>query len=594
MAFDVQFYLRRYPDTRKLVPNEVFKSIEDHFWRDGFDEGRFPCPELERECCLLPSITCIDIFNEEYYLRSYPFVRHWCQKGRTAKNFYQSYGRRMGHLICNNDPHRKKHQSYVKGTEAYNFDAAHYSKQHKTDYPYNHYLKNRASQILDPNEWFDEEFYRLVYPHSLVDHACGFSHYCAQGINDWALFSPKLESCIPGVSKYDAAKQVYNVEYATKCNHGTMCPDAPATIWMMFDTIHPDILFGGYGSFIAFIRCLVKTGYNVSLYLRSAPSGLLRYYAQRFPNCILPSLPVYSRMDKKEFVYGPNDLFVAYSAWEAVDADHYSRSLNRPFIFFIQEYEPAFFPSGSQSFLVDSMYNRPHIALFNSQNLCDYFKQQCIGCFSPDSSLPHYVFEHLTADISPSVRITSEKKRLVFYARPEKHASRNLFEIGILALRRALYNGCFAGWEFCGIGSLTPGGKVALTENIDMTLYGKLNAQDYCNILSTSDVGLSLMFSPHPGLVHFEMADAGMITVVNVMRHRPREFFTNLSPRLLPVESSLDGIVAGLQQAEALSDNKELRHAPNSRRKASTWGDVFDKELLAHLFGSPPTREIVS
>ena len=35
-------------------------------------------------------------------------------------------------------------------------------------------------------------------------------------------------------------------------------------------------------------------------------------------------------------------------------------------------------------------------------------------------------------------------RRLLFYARPEPHAARNMFELGVLALSRALERGAFA------------------------------------------------------------------------------------------------------------------------------------------------------
>ena len=45
-------------------------------------------------------------------------------------------------------------------------------------------------------------------------------------------------------------------------------------------------------------------------------------------------------------------------------------------------------------------------------------------------------------------------RRLLFYARPEPHAARNMFELGALALRRAAAAGAFAGgWTLHGIGT---------------------------------------------------------------------------------------------------------------------------------------------
>ena len=46
-------------------------------------------------------------------------------------------------------------------------------------------------------------------------------------------------------------------------------------------------------------------------------------------------------------------------------------------------------------------------------------------------------------------------RRLLFYARPEPHAARNMFELGALALSRAFERGAFDhGWTLHGIGTV--------------------------------------------------------------------------------------------------------------------------------------------
>ena len=125
-------------------------------------------------------------------------------------------------------------------------------------------------------------------------------------------------------------------------------------------------------------------------------------------------------------------------------------------------------------------------------------------------------FENAITAVRPPARRVSQRspRRLLFYARPEPHAARNMFELGVLGLARALADGAFAGdWEFNGIGS-TRRGRVALGRT-SMRLLPRSDQSAYAELLRDHDVGLALMYTPHPSLVPIEMAAAGMVVVTN-------------------------------------------------------------------------------
>src|SRR5262245_50970638 len=88
-----------------------------------------------------------------------------------------------------------------------------------------------------------------------------------------------------------------------------------------------------------------------------------------------------------------------------------------------------------------------------------YFRDNAIvACSKPDGQAHAIAVQNaidgLHVDISSLKRRT--KHKLLFYARPEPHAARILFELGALGLIAAIEDGLFDldQWEFDGIGSV--------------------------------------------------------------------------------------------------------------------------------------------
>ena len=98
----------------------------------------------------------------------------------------------------------------------------------------------------------------------------------------------------------------------------------------------------------------------------------------------------------------------------------------------------------SVHFLAAETYTLPHFALFNSRLLRDFFKGQKLGVFReghPDPEGSHAYFSHAITEFAPPPREELEARttrKVLYYARPESHAGRNLFEIGVMALNEAI------------------------------------------------------------------------------------------------------------------------------------------------------------
>jgi hypothetical protein len=185
----------------------------------------------------------------------------------------------------------------------------------------------------------------------------------------------------------------------------------------------------------------------------------------------------------------------------------------------------------------------------------------------------------------PSEQEMSESERkLLFYARPEVHAERNMFELGLLGLAAAREEGILDGWDLHGIGAQQPG-AVRLGRELEIEILERQEQSDYAGILRGHAVGLSLMLTPHPSLVPLEMAAAGMPVVTNTFENKTREALAEISGNLIAVEPTIDGVKAGIREAVAASGDYQRRLRGSTVNWSTSWEDSFTPELVERLKG---------
>jgi hypothetical protein len=159
-----------------------------------------------------------------------------------------------------------------------------------------------------------------------------------------------------------------------------------------------------------------------------------------------------------------------------------------------------------------------------------------------------------------------------------------MFDLGLLALGRAVELGALpADWELHGIGTLSSRGRIELGSGAALALLRRSEQGAYANLLRSYDVGLSLMYTPHPSLVPIEMASAGMLTVTNSFENKTPEALAAISPNLVTAEPTIDGVAAGLGAAVAGVEDYARRVRGSDVDWSRDWDRSFDDELLARL-----------
>ena len=370
---------------------------------------------------------------------------------------------------------------------------------------------------------------------------------------------------------------------------------SPKRVNILIPTIDLQHLFGGYIAKFNLARRLAERGHRTRLVTVDPAPQLPRDWRERVESFAgLGGL-----FDRVEVAFGrdrdaplelnPDDALVATTWWTAHIAGRMLPSLARErFLYLIQEYEPYTFVMGSWAAAAKATYELPHTALFSTELLREFFAARGYGVFGAgrkEGERNSLSFQNAITEVSPpSVEELAgrDRRRLLFYARPEPHAARNMFELGSLALTQAILGGVFGPeWSFHGIGAVQDTEDIRLA-SANLQMITRRDQSSYAEFLTGFDVGLALMFTPHPSLVPLEMASAGLVTVTNTFETKTREAMESIAGNLLAADPSLDGIVAGLEQAVARAQDAEARVAGS----AVDWSRDWDRSLSDEVMNS--------
>jgi glycosyltransferase involved in cell wall biosynthesis len=372
----------------------------------------------------------------------------------------------------------------------------------------------------------------------------------------------------------------------------------PRRINLVIPEINFDIFFGGYIGKFNLARKLAEAGYRVRLVVVDWCVGTperWRTQVQRYDGLagFFDYVEVANCSDREvKLEVNPADAFIATTWWTAHIADTAMQQLaqsgvRRGFVYLIQEFEPFTFPMGALYALAEQSYTLPHQAIFSTALLEEFFRHNKFGVFASrtgdSDAAVHFENAILKAKVDREVLVARKKRKLLFYSRPEVHAARNMFDVAMLALNRAIAQSAFADepWEFHGVGSAH--GDIEFEAGGTLKMLGKLSLDAYRALLPDYDLGLSLMYTPHPSLVPLEMAAAGMVCVTNTCLNKTADRLTAISSNLVAAEPSIEGVAAALVLAAKRVGDIDARMRGGAVNWASTWDVAFHREFMQRL-----------
>jgi hypothetical protein len=106
---------------------------------------------------------------------------------------------------------------------------------------------------------------------------------------------------------------------------------------------------------------------------------------------------------------------------------------------------------------------------------------------------------------------------------------------------------------------------------------------EYREFLKAHDVGLSLMYTPHPSLVPIEMASAGMLVVTNSFANKTAERLTAISTNMVVAEPAIGPVARALAVAASAAGDLERRSAGSRVDWCTRWDQSFSETVMERI-----------
>lgn len=350
------------------------------------------------------------------------------------------------------------------------------------------------------------------------------------------------------------------------------------------DSVGSSSLFGGVGTALIFAALLAnKLDAKLRIVTRTEPAqpanidGILALYGIKLEQEIqFKFAALYDQ--KYEIDVAKDDLFITTSWWTTAAT---LRSVShKSIIYLLQEDERMFYPFGDDRFQCESILsNRSIRFLINTKLLFDHLVKSGLDnievqgkWFEP--AFPAKVFY-------PRKKAQGEKRKFFFYARPNN--LRNLFYLGIEVIEQAITQQVLDldQWEIILVGKDIP--NVSFCNGYMPTKMENLPWSAYAEFVGTVDIGLSLMYTPHPSYPPLDLAASGAIVVTN--RFANKRDLSMYSPNMICVEMDKDSLVEGLRKAVIIAMDSHLREQNYRNNKIFTdWHSSF-ADIIKELSG---------
>lgn len=353
---------------------------------------------------------------------------------------------------------------------------------------------------------------------------------------------------------------------------------------LVVPSINTEHVFGGIATALKFFAELTEAlGWNSRIILADAQpseeavkkySGEFAFVSSEEESFERRQIISFAFRDGLSLPVSENDYFVFTGWWTAYCVQEAYRKLMeteflspQPFVYFIQDYEPGFYPWSTHYMLADSTYRSSfrRIAIFNSHELKEYFVKNGYR-FEAEMEFAPVLNQGLKDYLSKMQPQVHKKKQILVYGRPG--TKRNAFELVVEALRRwAEQYEDAAAWEIVSAGEWHE--PVALGKGKVMYSLGKMSIDQYALVLEESYAGISLMVSPHPSYPPLEMAVFDVNVITNTYGNKDLAAFnphiTSLSDASpLNIAKHLEKICRGYQPVvEHLTVNEEYCNGQN-------------------------------
>jgi len=230
-----------------------------------------------------------------------------------------------------------------------------------------------------------------------------------------------------------------------------------------------------------------------------------------------------------------------------------------------------FYPYGDEHLRCELLLKNSQIKIIvNTKLLFDHLVKTGITNLVPNGkwfepAFPSSVYYPRKSD--------NNKRTMMFYARPNNY--RNLFYFGIELIDVAISSGVLDlnVWDIVLIGKDIP--SVTFCGNYTPKKFENLEWSTYAELIGTVDLGLSLMYTPHPSYPPFDLAASGAVVVSN--KFETKTDLSAFSANILLGELNQTEMLIVLTEGIKLAQNRNQRDSNFANNKMiSDWSVSFN------------------
>lgn len=323
-------------------------------------------------------------------------------------------------------------------------------------------------------------------------------------------------------------------------------------ISIVTDSINSGSLYGGVGTAMIFAAMLAEATKArlriITRTERAQPSNLehvLTTYGIHVAEDVeFVFAPFNDDRYEIDFFYG--ECFITTSWWTT--ASTMASVPHESIIYLLQEDERMFYPYGDDHLRCTAVLAADSLRfVINTRLLFDHFKAEGFSNIAANGTWFEPAFPSEVFYPRPEQR--SGKRTLMFYARPNN--LRNLFYFGVELLEEAVSRGIIdlSQWDILLVGKDVP--KITIGETYVPEVMENMAWAEYAELIGRVQLGLCLMYTPHPSYPPLDLAASGAVVVTNRFAGKQdlSMYSNNIVCGNLCKESMLQALAAGVALA---------------------------------------------
>lgn len=249
-----------------------------------------------------------------------------------------------------------------------------------------------------------------------------------------------------------------------------------------------------------------------------------------------------------------DDLFLTTSWWTT----HAALQCVSPeqIVYLVQEDERMFYPLGDDYLRCSEVLaNQELCFVVNSKLLFDHFQRDGYENIANNGVWFEPAFPKNQYFLDDRPKRWKDKRTFMFYARPGN--LRNLYYRGLEAIGESISVGVLPpnDWQLVFVGKDLS--AVSLPSGVRPQLIHSLGWSDYGALIRRVDVGLTLMYTPHPSYPPLDLAASGAIAVTN--RFGNKDTLDSYSKNIVVTGLRTEDLIKGIADAVAMSADVQKR-----------------------------------